>query len=168
MAYPSSYAPTSSMVGIDLNNASTTQLFALGTHVQGSNNSEWVYVQIGATLVTAYKAVAFNNAYTCGQASGADILAGMQIGVAQTAMATSAFGWVAIRGAMGVMTTNSATATAQGIYLAASGATTGVFSNFTSASGTMAGISFVSVAQTATMTVTGAILSWPRGGAPGL
>ena len=158
----------SSTIGVDLNNTSTTQLFALGTHVLGDNNSEWVYVTIGATIVTAYKVVAFNNAYTCGQASCTDVLNGLQLGVAQTAMATGAFGWVAIRGTMGVMTTNSATATAQGIYLAASGATTGVMSNFTSASGTMAGISFVSVAQTATMTVTGCMLSWPRGGAPGM
>ena len=36
-----------------------------------------------------------------------------------------------------------------------------------SASGTLAGIAFTSVAQTAACTLTGAILTWPRGGALG-
>lgn len=160
---------TQSMIGVDLDNSGTTQLFALGTHVLGTSNSEWVYVQIGATLVTAYKAVAFNASFTCGQASGLDLLNGLQIGVAQTAMATGAYGWVAIRGeGIRVLTTNTATAVAQGIFLAASGATTGVFSNFTSASGTVAGIAFVSVAGTSETTVALANLTWPRGAAPGL
>lgn len=157
-----------STIGVDLDNTSTTQLFALGTHVLGTNASEWVYVQ-AATSVTAYKVVAFNNAYTCGMASATDVLNGLQLGVAQTAFAASAYGWVAIRGnSLGVMTTGSATGTAQGIFLAASGTPTGTLSNVASASGTVAGISFVSVAQTATATVTGALLSWPRGGAPGM
>ena len=160
----------SSVIGVDLDNASSTQLFALGTHVMGTNNSEWVYVQVGTSTVSAYKVVAFTGTFSvAGHASTTDLLNGLQLGVAQTAMATSSFGWVAIRGiGLGVMTTNSATATAQGIFLAASSATTGVLSNFTSASGTVAGISFVSVAQTATMTVTGCTLTWPRGGAPGM
>lgn len=155
----------SSIIGVDLDSTSTTQLFALGTHVQGSNNSEWVYVQIGATAVTAYKAVAFNNAYTCGMASVTDLLNGLQIGVAQTAMATGSFGWVAIRGnSLGVLGSSSVTATAQGIFLHG----TGLVDNAVSASGTLAGISFVSVAQTAGVTVSGCLLSWPRGGAPGM
>ena len=158
------FVPTSSIIGVDLDNTSTTQLFALGTHVLGSGNTEWVYVQIGATAVTAYKAVAFNNAYTCGMASVTDLLNGLQIGVAQTAMATSAYGWVAIRGnTLGVLGSTSATLAPQGIFLHG----TGLVDNQVSASGTLAGIAFVSVAQTAGVTVSGMLLSWPRGGAPG-
>lgn len=159
---------TQSMIGVDLDNTGTTQLFALGTHVLGTNNSEWVYVQ-ASTSVTAYKMVAFNNAYAMGMASAADLLMGLQIGVAQTAFAAAAFGWVAIRGnSLGVMTTGSATTTAVGLYLASSAMSTGMLGQSASASGTVAGISLVSVNQTATATVQGALLSWPRGGAPGM
>ena len=116
----------SSVIGVDLDNTSTTQLFALGTHVNGNNNSEWVYVQ-ASTSVTAYKVCAFNNAYAMGMASATDVLNGLQLGVAQTAFASAAFGFIAIRGnSLGVMTTGSATGTAQGIFLAASSTPTGM------------------------------------------
>lgn len=147
-----------SIIGVDLDNTSTTQLFALGTHVMGTNNSEWVYVQIGATAVTVYKAVAFNNTYTCGMASGSDVLSGLELGVAQTAMATSAFGWVAVRGnSLGVLGSGSSTLVAQGIYLHG----TGLIDNQQSASVTLQGIAFVSVAQTAGVTVSGMLWNWP-------
>ena len=35
---------TSSIIGVDLNNAGTTQLFALGTKVFGTDDSEWEYI----------------------------------------------------------------------------------------------------------------------------
>ena len=148
-----------SIIGVDLDNTSTTQLFALGTHVNGTNNSEWVYVQIGATAVTAYKVVAFNNAYTCGMASGADVLAGLELGVAQTAMATGAYGWVPVRGnSLGVLGSGSSTLVAQGIYLHG----TGLMDNQVSGSVTIAGVAFVSVAQTAGVTVSGMLWNWPH------
>ena len=162
------YNTNSSIIGVDLDNTSTTQLFALGTHCLGNNNSEWVYVQ-ASTSVTAYKMVAFNNVYAMGMASGTDLIMGNQIGVAQTVFLAAAYGWVAIRGnSLGVMVTGSCTLTAQGIYLASSSMPTGMLGQSASGSGTMAGISFVSVNQTSTATVQGALLSWPRGNAPGL
>ena len=157
-----------STIGVDLDNTSTTQLFALGTHVNGNNTSEWVYVQ-ASTSVTCYKMVGISNAYAMGMASAFDLLSGLQLGVAQTAFAAAAFGWVAIRGnSLGVMVTGSCTTTAQGIFLASSSMSTGMLGQSASGSGTVAGISFVSVNQTATATVQGALLSWPRGGAPGM
>ena len=35
---------TSSTIGVDLNNTNTASQFALGTRINGSNNSSWVYV----------------------------------------------------------------------------------------------------------------------------
>lgn len=164
-----SFNVNSSTIGVDLNNQSTTALFALGTHVLGSNDSEWVYVQAN-TSINGKTMVAFNAAGTCGMASATDLLNGLQLASAQTSISSQAYGWVAVRGAgLTVQTTGSCTATAQGIYLAASSTPTGVLSNVASASGTVAGIAFTNVTnQTATSTYTVATLSWPRGGAPGM
>lgn len=159
----------SSTIGVDLNTFNATALFAVGTHVLGSNNTEWVYVQANTSIV-GQRMVAFNAAYTCGMASGADILSGQQLGLAQTSCSSQAFFWVAIRGnGLTVATTGSCTATAQGIFLAASATPTGVLSNVASASGTLAGVSFTDVGnQTATATFTTVSLSWPRGAAAGM
>lgn len=166
MAYPSSYSPISSTVGIDLNNASTTQLFALGTKCFGSNNSEWIYVQ-AATSVTAYKAVSINSTFTCGMASGADfLLAQQETAWAQTSIPASSFAWVVRRGdSVGVMCTGSVSANNQ-LFLAASGTPTGMCSISASASGTLYGVTLVSVVDTALATVHTAVLTWPRGVAP--
>ncbi len=43
---------TSSMIGVDLNNPSSTALFAVGTKVFGSNDSEWEYCVATGTLTT--------------------------------------------------------------------------------------------------------------------
>ena len=155
---------TSSKVGADLNNTSTTQLFALGEKVQGSGASEWVYV-VANNTISAYKMVAMSNAFSCGGARGMDLLSGLQLGVAQTTFASGEYGWVAIRGnSLGVLGSGSSTTTAQGIYLHG----TGLVDNQASGSGTLAGISIVSVAQTAGVTVTGMLLSYPRGKGAGL
>ena len=164
MAAPtSSFNVTQSTIGVDLNNSSTTQLFALGTKVLGSNNSEWVYVQ-AATSVTAYKVVAFNGTFTCGMASGGDLIGGIaEIAVAQTSAAASEYFWVCRRGdRVGVMCTGSVSVANQ-LYMAASSTPTGILSISASASGTIYGISLVTVVDTANATVHSAIVSWPRG-----
>lgn len=163
MAAPtSSFFSQQSRVGVDLNNSSTTQLFALGTKTLGSNNTEWVYVQ-AATSITAYKVVAFNGTFTCGMASGTDLIAGThEIAVAQNAFAASEYGWVCRRGdRIGVMCTGSVSVGNQ-LFLAASSTPTGICSISASASGTIVGISLVTVVDTANATVHSAILTWPR------
>lgn len=156
------------MVGVDLNNQSTTQLFALGTHVLGTQNSEWVYIN-AATSVSGLSAVAINAAGTGGMASGGDLTAGRQLALAQTSISAQAFGWVAIRGlGLTVATTGSSSATSS-VFLAASGTPTGTLSSAATGSGTLAGVSFTDVAnQTATATFTTCNLTWPRGAAVGL
>lgn len=166
MAAPtSSFSPTSSVIGVDLNNSSTTQLFALGTKVMGSQNSEWVYVQT-ATSVTAYKAVAYNGAFTAGMASGADFISGQhEVAWPQTSAAASEYFWACRRGdSVGVMCTGSVSVGTQ-LFLAASSTPTGILSISASASGTIYGISLNTVNQTATATIQSAVITWPRNAA---
>ena len=156
-------------IGVDLNNQNATALFALGTHVLGTQDTEWVYLQAN-TSISARTVVAFTWNGSAGMASGADLLAGSQLATAQTTVSVSSFFWAAIRGiGLTVLTTGSCTSVAQVISIAASGVPTGVLSNVASASGTVAGISFTDTTnQTATSTYSVATLSWPRGAGPGL
>jgi hypothetical protein len=156
-------------IGVDLNNQSATALFALGTHVLGTQDTEWVYCQAN-TSISARTMIAFTALGSAGMASGADLLAGAQLATAQTTVSVSSFFWAAIRGiGLTVLTTGSCTSVAQGVFLASTGIPTGVLSNVGSASGTLAGVSFTDTTnQTATSTFTVATLSWPRGAAPGL
>ena len=164
------YSVNSSTIGVDLNTTSTTALFALGTVVKGSNNSEWVYVQ-AATAVTAFKCVSINAAFTCGMASVSDVIgtsgSSGRLGWAQNAFAASDYGWVPINGAVYIMTTGSNTLTAGVVPVCAGGSavSTGMCSMVATATGTLQGVTIVahgSGGQTATATAASAILSWPR------
>lgn len=164
--------PTSSLIGADFNSTGTTQLFALGTKAHGTNNTEYVYCYT-TTAVTAYKCVAIQASGTMGMASGSDVIAGYQLGFAQTSFAAGEYGWVPIRGeGLGVMTTGQATVTlaiANGqICVAASGVSTGMTSNVATSSGTVYGVAFTSAQTTGGATVTGAIITWPRASGGGI
>jgi hypothetical protein len=166
-------------LGIDLNNQSATQLFALGAHCEGNQNTEWVYLQANSSI-SARTMIAFTGAGSAGMASGADMLAGLELATAQTTVSVSSFFWAAIRGiGLTVLTTGSCTAVAwnsatanSAIMLAASGVPTGVLvqaSASAGSSGIVAGIAFTDATnQTATSTYTVATLSWPRGAGPGM
>jgi len=95
---------TSSMLGVDLNNASTTQLFALNTHCLGSGDSEWTYVYATAALTTGQivnifaggTAIALTTAILGGAPTGAT--GPLNIGVVQFPISSSQYGFVAKRG----------------------------------------------------------------------
>jgi hypothetical protein len=173
------FSPIGPALGVDLNNQSPTMLFALGTHVYGNQDTEWVYLQAN-TSISARTMIAFSALGSAGMASGADLLAGLQLATAQLTVSTSSFFWAAIRGiGLTVLTTGSCTAVAwnsatgnSAITLQASGVPTGVLvqaSSSAGVSGILAGISFTDCTnQTATSTYTVATLSWPRGAAAGL
>jgi hypothetical protein len=173
-----SFFTTGGQLGIDLNNQSATQLFALGAHVEGNQDTEWVYLQANSSI-SARTMIAFTWLGSAGMASGADLLAGLQLATAQTTVSTSSYFWAAIRGiGLTVLTTGSCTSIAwnsatgnSAILIAASGAPTGVLiqaSSSAASSGILAGIAFTDVTnQTATSTYTVATLSWPRGGNQG-
>lgn len=157
---------TQSKIGVDLNNVSATALFTLGDKVQGTNGTEFVYCYF-ATGATAGKAMVYSQGFTCTGGDATNLLLGFGIGWVQTTVSSSSYGWLAIRGSVAVMTSGSQTVSPNGIFLPGASGTTGIVSLNYSASGTLAGIAFTSIAQTATATLTGAILTWPRGGAAG-
>ena len=69
-----SFSLNSSTIGVDLNNASSTALFAVGTHVLGSQGTEWVYVQANTSIVGQRMVAYQSGTFTCGMASGGDLV----------------------------------------------------------------------------------------------
>ena len=147
----------SSSIGFDPNNMSATALFAVGTHILGNNDTEWVYVQ-AQTTISALSFVAFNATFSAGMASAGDVaINGANIALANAQISASSFGWVAVRGAnlSCIFTgTGSLALTSGQLQLASSAGPTGTIMLGTvgTASCTLAGISLVA---TATSSATG-------------
>lgn len=159
-----SFFLNSSAIGVDLNNGNATALFAVGTHVLGTQGTEWVYVQANTSIV-GNTVVAFNSAFTCGMASGGDLTTGQQLAIAQTSISSQAFGWVAIRGD-NLTCAITGTASFVGAWCVAPSAVgTGVLSNIITASNTMAGLQMTA---TASGSVASFSATWPRGFAAGV
>ena len=157
---PNSFTINSSAIGVDLNNMSSTALFAVGTHMLGAQNTEWVYVQ-AQTTINALSWVAINSTFSAGMASAADAVSGLQnlFGVANGTISASSYGWIAIRGEnlSALFTgTGSLAATSGELHLASSAGPTGVMMLGTvgTASCTMA-MQSVYLAATATSSATG-------------
>lgn len=95
---------TSSMLGVDLNNASSTQLFALNTPCLGSDNSEWRYVYATAALTTGQivnvfaggTAIALTTAILGGAPTSAT--GPLDLAVVQFPISSTQYGFVAKRG----------------------------------------------------------------------
>lgn len=91
---------TSSQIGVDLANASTTQIFALGTKVLGSDNSEWEYVLASGSITTG-QFVQVIGSGTAGVLLTSNLVfnsAALDLGVAQFTISAGLFGFVAKRG----------------------------------------------------------------------
>lgn len=156
---------SSSTIGVDLNNTSTTALFALGMTVEGSDGTMWEYVQ-ASTSVSAYAVVAINSSGTCAMASVADAVSGLQLAVAQNAFAANDFGWVPIRGTGGENTQmrvlcSSTMSGGNALYV---GTRTGVVSIQASSSSTVKGITVygASGSDHALTTSLAAVITWPK------
>ena len=150
-------------VGVDLNNQSTTALFALGTHLLGTQDTEWVYVTTN-TSVVGQTMVAINTTYTAGMASAADVINGLQLATAQTSISSQAFGWVALRGLnLTVAATGTSSVVSANICVAGSGVPTGVVSAVFTTSGSLAGIQYLPLTSTGSLATV--IMTWPRGAA---
>lgn len=146
----------SSTIGVDLNNQSATALFAVGTHVLGNNDSEWVYVQ-AQTTISGVSWVAYNATFSAGMASAGDVTAGLGIALANATISASSYGWVAVRGInmTALFTgTGSLAPTSGQLQLASSAGPTGVvmLGLVGTASCTLRG---VSLAATASSSATG-------------
>ena len=156
------FTPISSLIGVNLNAASATQDFALGSVCTGSDGTIWQYVN-AATAVSAFQVVAISTSGTMGKCSIADAVAGMQLAVAQAAFSGSQYGWVPIHGTGGPTTTLRAQYSAPttqnvAVYIATS---TGNLST-TASSATIVGVALQTATVTAALTAYAAIVSWPK------
>jgi hypothetical protein len=151
------FISSQALVGADLNNTSSAARFALGTRVDGSQDSQWVYVLANGAIsvgdcVQILAAGTATRATTSGLRTGTDM-----VGFAQNAFATGEYGWVATRG-YDMIVAVSATVQPGTLYIAT---TSGKLSN-TSASSTITGVLINNASATATTTTTTATLTWPR------
>ena len=154
-----SYYPNSSVIGFDPVNMSATALFAVGTHLLGNNDSEWLYVQ-AQTTINPLSWVAFNATFSAGMASGTDVTTGLGIALANVTISASSYGWVAIRGInmSGRFTgTGSLAPTSGQLQLASTAGPTGVImlGLVGTASCTLAGASLVATASSTAGTASG-------------
>lgn len=154
---------TSSQIGVDLNNASATQLFTLNQEVIGSDDSVWTYVYATASITTgAFVYIApQGTANLMNAAYIAAATAGGNIGCAQFTISAASYGFVAKRGSqLYVLVTGSLAPPAQVGF-----GSLGVIgtSLLMAAGATAAGIFVWNSANSATNSVVlGGMLTYPR------
>lgn len=156
---------TSSILGVDLSGVGgSTQLFALGTGANGSNSSEWAYVEATATFVTG-EIVLINQSGTAKTLISSLLTAnpdGYDLGFCQNVINQGEFGWVARRGRdLYVLVTGTLTAASDnGLAL---GANSGRLVAGTAGGNTIFGVVLTeSVSASGVRSVAKAVLTWPR------
>lgn len=158
------FYPNSSKLGVDLNNSSSTQVFALGTTIRGTDGSIWQYV-CASTTVSAYSVVVVNSSGTMHMAVLGDVDAGggAQIAVAQNTFAPSEYGFVPIHGGAAGTTFNvkvSGSATLGAVlYMATSSGNVAITA---AASATLKGIVLATASAWSGVTTKPCILTWPK------
>ncbi len=107
----------SGMLSVRLDEDVTTanSNFAVGTTVKGNNASEWLRVVAGAAI-GQYNCVAVAQAGTAMPITHALARAGQTIGVAQNAITSGQYGWVAINGHSLSVSTLAAEAVGVSLY----------------------------------------------------
>jgi len=149
-----------STIGSNFGNSDgASALFGLGNTSMGQSDTEWVYVCAGVALATG-TAVMINSSGTAALLNGTlnTTSTGKQIAFAQGTFAASDYGWVARRG-NGIYVLVSSVSTAANILYTSD--TSGTLTTAT-ATCTLAGISLITAAATATAVPQTAYVSWPR------
>lgn len=151
------FTPSTPTIGVNLNGTTSAALVALGTRVNGSNDSMWIYVlangaiSVGDCVQIASTGTA-TRATTTGPRTSVD-----ELGFAQVAFADGEYGWVAQHGS-GMTIATTGTISQGTMYI---GVTSGKLSNV-SGSSTIAGVVVTNNSATATTTTTTGVLTWPR------
>jgi len=113
---PRIYAPA----GVDVTAVGSSPLFELGTEAIGQDNSKWVYVLAGSAI-TAYNYVTMTKAFSAVPGTKALVDAGNKVGIAQNAIASGQYGWVAVRGGNDLLKVTAKTGCAISVALYTSG-----------------------------------------------
>ena len=163
---------TSSVLGVDLNNPSSTALFALNQKVLGSDNSEWQYVIATGTLTTGM--TVWINTLGTAQCFGTFQLnalgtGGADIGFAQYTLTQGQYGFVAKRGTNLYIMCSGTVPGAVGLGWGVPGAqgNTGALTTslICGVGTTAAGIFITTSASTAGISVATGIVTFPRAAA---
>ena len=159
---------TSSTIGVDFNNAGSTQLFTLGTKVLGSDNSEWEYVLASGSITTG-QFVQVIGSGTAGVLLTSNLVynsLALDIGVAQYTISAASYGWVAKRGRrLYALIQGSAVPGGNAWSFATGGAITTSLAaavGLTAAGVFLAGVSAVPAVAGDTVVVQGLTMVWPR------
>jgi len=88
-----------SLIGAGATRTTPGQEFALGEVARGDKGTEWIYIQ-AASAIAQYDAVQIDENFSAQPASTTttDAARGDMIGIAQTAIASGEYGWIARRG----------------------------------------------------------------------
>lgn len=155
---------TSSTIGVSLSDSSSTQLFALGTRIHGTDDTWWEYVEATSTFTTG-QLVLVNAAGTARNFTTALLAApgvvGLDIGVAQFTVSQGEFAFVAKQGHNLYVLCTGTIAAGTGVALGANGKLQAMAA--AAAGGTLGGIHITTSASTATASVAVATVTWPRG-----
>lgn len=92
---------TSSVIGVDLNNYSTTAQFTKGTLVNGTDGALFEYI-MALSAIAAYNAVCIDADENASNLTTTNAAETRRVGVAQISIAVSCFGWVQRAGKMNV------------------------------------------------------------------
>lgn len=154
------FVVNSSTIGVDLNNSATSAAFALGTRVNGSQDTLWVYVQANGAITTGM-CCSINTTGTATPCltSGGSLVANSDIAFAQNAFADTEYGWLAKNGNNVYIRVSGTTSPSGVLYIAVS---SGLL-HTTSASGTLSGVALLAnVSSTAVGIAVLANLTWPK------
>lgn len=105
MAYP-----TSNIAGVKFDRVDDAAAFPVGTLVEGSNGTAWVYGVAGGAIASVGQAVVLDAAWSATLASTANSPFGLRTGVAPAAFAQGQFGWFQIGGVCPAIQVNAACA----------------------------------------------------------
>jgi hypothetical protein len=85
-------------LGVALTTTSTTPLFALGTRIRGSGDTEFVYVQANGAITGAGYALALDETFQAVMLSTANDARGDNVAAPLGAFADDEYGWVQTKG----------------------------------------------------------------------
>lgn len=149
-----------SLLGVDLNNASSSSQFTPLQRVSGSNDTMWTYCETVGTFTTGMMGtITTSGTATPAVTSAGQVASQSYIGFVQCATTSGQFAWFCEHGNNVYIRVSGTTNASATLYIAT---TSGVL-HTTSASSTMAGVVLLAnTSATATNQAVLANLTWPR------
>ena len=154
---------TSSQIGVDLNNPSTTQLFTLNQEIFGSDGSIWQYGLSTAVLVTGQLVFIAPQGTAIPLSTGniAASTAGLNIAAAQFAVSSTQYAFFAKQGTnLYLLCSGTVPPTTSLAFSATSGAL--ITAGLAAVGNTAAGIYITTSASTGTLSAAIGIMTFPR------